>query len=259
MVAAFAISIPVATASHGPPPWTGGLGTVTPIEAQAAAIASEFVGHSVSVICNSDADWAIIGLSEGFDPTRVWGFVPFQYSYWTGWTPATYTHLAPYACTHLDEFYAASAKRDFTKNCLVGYDTEEYEETYRVRVKKRVRRKGKWVARHVWVTRTRTLTEQIPLYGECPDYLDKLFAIQTLAHEMMHLYGVRDEAKAECYGLQWLNWVAWKLGADGSLAREFATDYYQRYYLVQPPSTEYFSPECRDGGALDLSATNPWP
>jgi hypothetical protein len=96
---------------------------------------------------------------------------------------------------------------------------------------------------------------------EQPEAADaKLFlayGVATLAHEAQHRAGIIKEDVAECYGLQRLRDAALSLGADATYADELATAYWGNYGHV---SAEYTSPECRDGGELDLHpATSRWP
>jgi hypothetical protein len=75
--------------------------------------------------------------------------------------------------------------------------------------------------------------------------------LDTLAHESMHLRGFRNEAVTECYAVQLVYGTATKLGAParyaGSLSRFVWTDLYRAH------PAQYLSPECRNGGKLDLS------
>lgn len=83
-------------------------------------------------------------------------------------------------------------------------------------------------------------------------------ALHVLAHESSHLAGVRDEAAADCYGLQRTAFVAESLGADPGEARQLARRALAERALTAP--TDYRSSECRDGGALDLDRTSAvWP
>jgi hypothetical protein len=83
-------------------------------------------------------------------------------------------------------------------------------------------------------------------------------ALSTLAHESFHLAGVRDEAAAECYATQTVDFVAETLGGTAAQGRIVAT-----WAALTSPKThpeEYHSPECRPGGALDLEPrTAAWP
>ena len=84
------------------------------------------------------------------------------------------------------------------------------------------------------------------------------WATSALAHESFHLRGVRDEAAAECYGLQATALAAERLGAPPAYAERLGT---YTFWNVRPPvDYGYFSPECRDGGALDLHpSSDAWP
>jgi hypothetical protein len=90
------------------------------------------------------------------------------------------------------------------------------------------------------------------------DRLEVARALHVLAHESSHLAGVRNEAAADCYGLQRTAVVAEDLGADPDEARRLAFVALQERRLTAPE--DYRSPECRNGGALDLdSGSNAWP
>jgi hypothetical protein len=83
-------------------------------------------------------------------------------------------------------------------------------------------------------------------------------ALHVLAHESSHLAGVRDEAAADCYGLQRTAFVAESLGADPVKAKQLARLALAERAVTAP--ADYRSPECRDGGALDLDpASTVWP
>jgi len=83
-------------------------------------------------------------------------------------------------------------------------------------------------------------------------------ALHVLAHESSHLAGVRDEAAADCYGLQRTAFVAESLGADPAEAQRLARLALAERAVTAP--TDYRSSECHDGGALDLDPASPvWP
>ena len=95
--------------------------------------------------------------------------------------------------------------------------------------------------------------------GQCgQDVLELAWAASALAHESYHLGGVRNEAAAECYGLQATALVARRLHAPSAYAQQLAT---YTFWNVRPPvDYGYFSPECRDGGTLDLHpVSDSWP
>jgi hypothetical protein len=69
---------------------------------------------------------------------------------------------------------------------------------------------------------------------------------------------VRDEAAAECYAIQSVDFVAQRFGADPRQGRIVAVWAARTSARTHP--TEYHSAECRSGGALDLRPANPaWP
>jgi len=83
-------------------------------------------------------------------------------------------------------------------------------------------------------------------------------ALHVLAHESSHLAGVRDEAAADCFGLQRTAVVAEALGADPAEGEHFARIALSERSVTAP--SDYRSPECHDGGALDLDpASSVWP
>lgn len=83
-------------------------------------------------------------------------------------------------------------------------------------------------------------------------------ALHVLAHESSHLAGIRDEAAADCYGLQRTAFVAESLGADPVQAERLARLALAERAVTAP--ADYRSSECHDGGALDLDpASSVWP
>ena len=95
--------------------------------------------------------------------------------------------------------------------------------------------------------------------GQCgKDVVALAWAASALAHESIHLRGIRDEATAECYGLQSAEFATQALGAPRAYAHRLAI---YTFWNVRPPvDYGYFSPECRDGGKLDLRPqTHRWP
>jgi hypothetical protein len=73
--------------------------------------------------------------------------------------------------------------------------------------------------------------------------------VEVLAHEAYHLAGFRDEAVAECYGLQAMTFVARRLGVSPERAAALVAIASERLKTLPQ---EYQSLECREGGALDL-------
>ena len=79
-------------------------------------------------------------------------------------------------------------------------------------------------------------------------------ALLTLSHESMHLRGWRDEAAAQCYGIQELAYTVERLGGTASEGKAVA-----QFALAMQPGMpdEYQSGECRTGGGLDLNPLTP--
>jgi hypothetical protein len=73
--------------------------------------------------------------------------------------------------------------------------------------------------------------------------------VVTLSHEPQHSRGIADEATAECYAIQLANRTAVDLGASVDYAAALVRAYWAHYADELPA---YRSPECREGGALDL-------
>jgi hypothetical protein len=83
-------------------------------------------------------------------------------------------------------------------------------------------------------------------------------AVVTLAHEAMHVAWVDDEAEAECLGAQLAFRTAVELGVEKDYARKLARTYWESMYPRLPK--EYRSPECRNGGELDIHPeSSVWP
>ena len=95
-------------------------------------------------------------------------------------------------------------------------------------------------------------TGELPPAGEPAFELAQ--ALVTVGHEAGHLVSDLDtEATAECFGAQQVWLMAEALGATPTEGRLLADLYWAWVYPRSDPI--YRSPECRDGGALDL---NPW-
>jgi hypothetical protein len=81
-------------------------------------------------------------------------------------------------------------------------------------------------------------------------------ALTVLAHESMHMRGVRNEAATQCYAMQAVPQVARAFGASAEDARALAAMEYALDYPHMPPT--YRSGECRPGGTLDLTPGTRW-
>jgi hypothetical protein len=90
------------------------------------------------------------------------------------------------------------------------------------------------------------------------DVVETARSLSTLAHEAFHLAGIRDEAAAECYATQSVDFVAEKLGATAAQGKLVGIWAARTSPKTHP--AEYHSVECRPGGALDLEPrTAAWP
>lgn len=80
---------------------------------------------------------------------------------------------------------------------------------------------------------------------------DDVEALNTLAHEAMHLRGFVSEAQAQCYAIQQDAWTVMRFGGTPQEGRAAAA-----FVLALQPllPTQYQSSSCRGGGGLDL-----WP
>jgi hypothetical protein len=232
-------------ADDGSQPWDGGTAVTTPIEALAGRIASSIAGRAVSVRCESDEDWA--SLTE---PSFL-GFV----SFW-GSRPGDVAELSPAVCSSLESFALAT-----TKPTKCSRSVRVARTTVRVVRRRRVRVTSYAVAAQPpapCFAGGRQLTGDQAFWN---DYFEYAEAIQTLAHESIHLRGDAVEADAECYGMQAAASVAQQLGDtldDGrAIAQYYATLLYPQR---QTQSPAYWSPQCRPGGALDQTPNDGvWP
>jgi hypothetical protein len=237
-------AVPAALAGQPPVPWAGGPGVESPLELFADGLASTVAGRPVKVVCNASNTWGQLAAQQRFDPVTVWGFVVFSWDAATAaFTPADYMQLSEAACWYLDEYWRAPATEK-GKRCQVGTRVTFVTRKTRVKVTKRVKVNGTWRSRTVWVTRTKQVPVSTPEYGTCPDYENRVFALQTISHESQHLRGIRDEATAECQGMQKLAWFAQQFGASPVQAHRMADDYYTTFYETKRPGTPYYDPAC---------------
>jgi hypothetical protein len=83
----------------------------------------------------------------------------------------------------------------------------------------------------------------------------ELWSLGLFTHESMHVRGQLDEALTECEAVQRNYRSARLLGVPDRTARENALDYYKIIYkrrsTLGPMQSQYFSPECAPGKAMD--------
>jgi hypothetical protein len=88
---------------------------------------------------------------------------------------------------------------------------------------------------------------------------DLAWSLAALAHETQHVRGIANEAAAECYALQTMTITAEALGRPEEEGF-YLTQLYWTHGYPKHGDAAYSSPECRDGGRLDLNpASDAWP
>lgn len=242
-VASFACASAAGAAGN---PWDGGIEVGSPIELALTEATSAIAHAPAPVICWSPADWAAYDHEAGI--ARA-GFV---------YRGSRVVNLGPDVCSWLQLFFEANPKPNVW--CYVDQGTTTKVETGKKRVVVTRRVRGK--LKRIVVVRpfTRRVIVKLPAKREVCGGLDQIgeisLAAQTVAHEAIHAGGEPTEAIAECYGRQLAKQVLIGLGApDGDYAYSVGM-----YGLAIGLPPEYSSPDCRDGGALDLDPTSSrWP
>jgi hypothetical protein len=207
------------------PAWAGGssgadAASLAAYSARASTVASELAGRTARVECADGPRWRQLASEHGFDRELTLALTPLRATD-SGLEAVGHSVLSPRTCRLGASFLRHPAERGA-----------------------RLCRRGGRAAELRW--------------GECDVWGEKLVALHVMTHESLHLAGVVDEAKAECFAMQLDALVAVRLGAAPRFARELAWEYWRYYHPTQDRS--YRSAECRDGRALDLfPARNGWP
>lgn len=76
-------------------------------------------------------------------------------------------------------------------------------------------------------------------------------AISTVRHETLHAYGLKNEAKTNCYAVQLVRFAGLNLGLSQPSARSLS-NLAVRSVRSRAPSGYWNASSCRDGGAWDL-------
>lgn len=281
-------------------PWTDP-NHQSPLEVFASGIASHIANRSVTVRCEGQSDWDALAQTYGFDPAQEAGYVGFGWYTRGGVPIggpqiSTFAELSPTTCWYLQQFTIATAKPTKCAPEETQTSTVVKKERVKVRKRKQVTVKGRKTWRTVWVYVTKSVptevTTQAPgvpgpcyvngsqVYNPSDDdfwsaYDNYAWAILTLAHESIHLDGVVGgvltngtpvgdqlaEAHADCYGMQWMPWVAQQLGDAPDDALAIAEYTYDDLYPQVAEGTPYYSPDCRAGGPMDIRSdkTGVWP
>jgi hypothetical protein len=84
---------------------------------------------------------------------------------------------------------------------------------------------------------------------------EEIWSLGLFTHESMHVLGSLDEVLTECQAVQRNYRAAKLLGVPDAIAQQNALDYYRRIYqprrLRGPMQSQYYSPDCAPGKALD--------
>ena len=77
------------------------------------------------------------------------------------------------------------------------------------------------------------------------------FSMLVFTHEVVHTHGIGNEAAATCYALQLTGFMSRALGMNEAFANRLEV-LLTRWYGRSNLAPGYWSPQCRDGGRLDL-------
>ena len=244
----------------------------TPLELLASQIASHIAGRQVSVSCLDPSDWTTLVTAQGGDPAGESGFVSTEWNGDTGQliSLSTVAELSDSICLPLQQFATATTK---PTKCLPagGARLAGVRRAGRGHV---VKPRPAPVPVPCYLGAGKTVAPMTPAYWL--NYDEIAIAILTLAHESIHLSGIvggtlsnglavgdpQAEAKADCYGMQWMPYVAEQLGDTADDAQAIARFFWDKVYpLDQTLDARYWSPDCVPGGALDLHlpGATAWP
>lgn len=202
------------------------------------------------------------------DPSGESGFVATQWNGSTGQllSLSTTAQLSSGICLPLERFATAPLK---PTKCGVA-NAGLLATTRAARRRKAVSR----IPVPCYLGGGKTAASEPPAYWTA--YENYAIAILTLAHESIHLGGIvggtltdglpvgdpEAEAKADCYGMQWMPYVAEQFGAAPDDAVAIVRYFWDKIYpLSRATHPEYWSADCRPGGSLDQGAPGAaaWP
>lgn len=269
----------------------------TPIELLGGVIASRIAGRPVTVRCESETDWELQVLRRGGDSVAEVGHVGSSWNGGSGQLVGISNVIeldGNDVCVPLRDFAAAATK---PTKCLVAAPAA-FVPPRLVRVRRTVVVGGKTRVKFVLVRRPVSHLVQQRLQAKRPgpcylgdgrtarqmpasfwsDYERYAAAIVTLAHESIHAGGVvggrlpgglavgdpQAEAKAECYGMQWVRAIAVSLGDSPDDAQAIASYFWDTVYPRGKASADpaYWSADCRPQGPLAISVpdgSTAWP
>ncbi len=259
-------------------------------------VATHIAGRTVTVRCEGETDWNKLALEGRADPDSELGFVRGPtYDRTTGQilTLPNFLELnGAKVCLTLKQFAVAVPK---PTKCAIATTGPKKAVKVRVRARRVVVVGGKSQVRSVWVTKTvlkpgaTTVGPPAPCYigtdgpqqmkttSYWAGYSQLAEALLTVAHEAIHLSGVvggrlsngvlagvqDSEAKATCFGMQWIPYVAEQLGDTHDDAIAIAQFYWEMIYpqIQTGRNPQYWSASCVAGGAMDVrpAGTTHWP
>jgi len=243
-----------------PAPWKGGAAVQTPLELLATRVAAHIAGHPLSVECDTAAQFRAVG--KGDDA----GYV---HSSWDGRSgiylrTSQLIHLNPRTCTSLRTFAQAASKPTVCR----GTDNRLVPCFSNLPVNPKT-------AHGPYLCAPRPRCYLIGTVGSSywHQYFRAARALWVLAHEAIHagqavqgrarVPDSKIEVQANCYGLQWLPYVATSFGADIADAQAIASYVWLVQYPYEPrtPPRPYWSSSCHPGGPLDIRAAGStfWP
>jgi hypothetical protein len=249
----------VTVASNAPQPWAGGAKSLTPIEAIAARIASRIAGHPVSVSCEGVPRFRSSDGTDALGLVRTLVDSTGRYA-----ASATVIELTSRVCGPLQRFAQAAQK---PTRCLDSQSDALVPCFLGTRVAR-----GSVTPAVCWDAGCYGVVASRPGYWSA--YGRYSFAILTLAHEAIHTQQAIAgrprpapdlvETQADCYGMQWMRWVAEQLGASSDDAQSIATFFWHVQYPQAASlhtSRPYWSVDCRPGGKLDIRSADAtaWP
>jgi len=246
------------------------------LEVLAGQIATHIAGRPVGVRCEGDAEWSALVHEQGGDPSAEYGYVDTTWNSATGQLvgAASYAELAASVCLRLDNFAMATIKPTKCQAARAELGATVAKSVLRRVGLERLGRRGAYSGPcYLGAGKTAAVMPALWWAG----YAGYARAVLTLAHESVHLGGVvggqlangmpvgdqQAEAKANCYGMQWMQYVAVRLGDTSDDAQAIATYFWDKLYPQAKSSAygQYWSAECRPGGALDIrpAGSTVWP
>jgi hypothetical protein len=289
IVAALGLAVVAATASQADTapirnspdlPWTNPTHE-SELEVLLSRIASHIAKKDVKMRCEGETDWRKLVTERGGDPNSELGYVGVDFSRRTG----ELRYLADFAeltgeavCLPLKRFAVATTK---PTKCVVTRYKRSTKYVQR-NVNGTLKRVPRVVVTKVKSPPARCYLGNKTVAREMPDSYWEAYwmysnAILTVAHEALHLGGLvgtrfpngvvagdpDSEAKANCYGMQWMPWIAQELGATPDDAQAIAAFYWDVIYPEYKDTaySRYWSADCRPGGPLDQrpASKTAWP